>query len=149
NRCRPVLRLLDYAPDQPDPFHISGGAGSRVTLDGLLIVGRGLLVTRPDGDDNENKDDGRDLCELHIRHCTLVPGWSLDTFCEPIHPNEASLEMVRSRTSLCISESIIGTILVASSETQEEPITIEITDSILDATSVDNCALGAPDRPLA
>jgi hypothetical protein len=42
------------------------GRGARVRLDGLMVVGRGLMV------------EG-DLFELSLRDCTLVPGWSLDT----------------------------------------------------------------------
>lgn len=44
NHTRPVLRLLDYRTDQPDPFTISGQKGSRFTLDGLLITGRGIGI---------------------------------------------------------------------------------------------------------
>jgi hypothetical protein len=48
NHARPVIRLLDYVVDRPDPFRISGAAGSRLTLDGLLITGRGVAVFAPE-----------------------------------------------------------------------------------------------------
>ena len=47
-RTRPVLRMLDYMSDKPDAFALSGGAGSRFVLDGLLISGRGLQISGPE-----------------------------------------------------------------------------------------------------
>lgn len=61
NAQRPILRLLDFKTLQPDALSIEGCGGGRVTLDGLLIVGRGLQVEGP-------------LASLTIRHSTLVPG---------------------------------------------------------------------------
>jgi hypothetical protein len=62
---RPVIRLLDWQTDRPDALRIRGEAGSRFTLDGLLVAGRPVQV------------EG-ELKKLTIRHCTLVPGWTLD-----------------------------------------------------------------------
>lgn len=93
---RPVIRLLDWYSNRPDALNIrareeSTGSGDgqkqgnepgtggreceapRIVLDGLLITGRGLHVTGPVG-------------AVVLRHCALVPGWSLEPRCEPHSP---------------------------------------------------------------
>jgi hypothetical protein len=120
-RTRPVLRLLDVRASQPDALSVSGRAGSRVLLDGLLIVGRGIEVHGP-GDEAATGDD---LCELLIRHCTLVPGWALHCDCDPKRPGEPSVTLDGTRAALRVEHSI------------------------LDATGMERVALGAPDEAVA
>jgi len=141
-RTRPVLRMLDYMSDKPDAFAFSGGAGSRFVLDGLLVSGRGLQVTGPDrGDDTGAAPP--DLCEVVIRHCTLVPGWSLDCDCEPNRPNEPSIELIQTTARLVVEHSIIGSIEVTADPTLSDPLGIRISDSIVDATHSGRVALSA------
>lgn len=90
-----------------------------------------------------------DLCEVTIRHCTLVPGWSLHCDCKPQRPNEPSLELEYTRAKINIEYSIIGTVLVEANERANEPQVISISDSILDATSEDRIAFGAYNEGLA
>ena len=137
NRVRPVLRLGDVAVDLPDAFSVSGGPGSRLVLDGLLITGRGVRVYGPDMGQYEERTPPEDLCHLLIRHCTLVPGWKLDVECEPRRPNEPSLELVNTGTQVTIEHSIIGSIYVVADEVRTEPLKIRMSDSILDATDFD------------
>jgi hypothetical protein len=141
-RTRPVLRMLDYMSDKPDAFAISGGAGSRFVLDGLLVSGRGLQITGPERGD-ETGAAAPDLCEVVIRHCTLVPGWSLDCDCEPTRPNEPSIELIQTTTRLTVEHSIIGSIDVTADPTLSDPLAIRISDSILDATHSGRVALSA------
>jgi len=131
-RTRPVLRMLDYMSDRPDAFAISGEAGSRFVLDGVLVGGRGLQITAPERTDEAAS--GPDLCEVVIRHCTLVPGWSLDCDCEPQRPNEPSIELIDTRTKLVVEHSIIGSIEVTADPVASDPLEIDISDSIVDAT---------------
>jgi hypothetical protein len=93
--------------------------------------------------------DAGELCEVTIRHCTLVPGWSLHCDCEPQRPNEPSLELEYTRARINIEHSIIGTILVEANERASEPQVIRISDSILDATSENRLAFGAYNEGLA
>ena len=149
NRVRPVLRLGDVAVDLPDALAVKGGPGSLLTLDGLLITGRGLRIYGPDYDPDEDKHPPEDLCHLHIRHCTLVPGWKLDVECEPRRPNEPSLELIDTGAQVVIEHSIIGSIYVTADAVRTDPVKITLTDSILDATGFDcdepSCvALAAP-----
>lgn len=144
-RTRPVLCLLDMRASQPDALGIGGHAGSRVLLDGLLVVGRGIEVHGP-GDEAAADDD---LCELLIRHCTLVPGWALHCDCDPKRPGEPSVTLDGTRAALRVEHSILGAISVISSERRGEPPPLELCDSILDATGVERVALGAPDEAVA
>jgi hypothetical protein len=162
---RPVLRLLDYRVDQPDPFRISGAAASRFVLEGFLVVGRGILIAGPGhvendpphsdaadegepGDEDATRDgardrsqDHRELCDVAIRHCTLVPGWDLDCDCSPGRPDEPSLTLSYTRTKVVVEHSILGSIQVDGDERRGDPATLRISDSILDATSPDGLAL--------
>lgn len=169
-RTRPVLRLLDLRASYPDALTISGDAGSRVLLDGLLIAGRGIEVQGPadggqvehgeHGEARSNTDAGKnasvghhsasdDLCELVIRHCTLVPGWSLDCDCDPKRPREPSIVLTGSRAGLRIEHSVLGPISVMAPVPRDEPQRIALCDSVLDATSADAVALGAPEELVA
>ena len=148
NRTRPVIRLLDYMTDRPDAFTVSGKKASRFKLDGLIVTGRGMQISGPDRAEPERFAEG-DLCDVTIRHCTLVPGWGLDCDCEPTRPNEPSLELVNTSAKMMIEQSIIGSIYVTADEVQTDPVEIFIRDSIIDATSVERVAIGAPNLPLA
>ena len=153
NGRRPLIRLLDYLVEGPDAFTVSGEAGSRLVLDGLLIFGRGIQVHGPEREE-EMQSPPEDLCRITIRHCTLVPGWTLDNDCEPQRPGEPSLELIDTRTQVLIEHSIVGPIQVTADAVHSDPLDIEINDSIVDATGADcdepRCeALGSPGWPLA
>ncbi len=141
NRARPVIRLLDWQTDRPDHLSVTGAAGSRFTLDGLLITGRGVQI------------EG-ELASVTIRHSTLVPGWSLDPDCEPHRPAEPSLEVINAHPCIVVEHSIIGSIQVNLDEVAMDPLKIRISDSILDATGSEcdgpECeALGASGSAIA
>ncbi len=151
NRTRPVIRLLDWQTDLPDALTVTMAHGSRFTLDGLLITGRPVHVR---GDHMEPARG--DVCpaEVAIRHCTLVPGWALDSDCEPKRPAEPSLELFNVRAQVTIEHSIVGSIQVNEDEVRTDPIPIRVSDSVLDATGsacdTPECeALGAPGYPVA
>jgi hypothetical protein len=135
NRARPVIRLLNYRTDEPDPMRISGERGSRFALDGLLIAENAVRV------------EG-ELDELILRHSTLVPGWGLRSNCEPRQPARPSLELRDApHLRVAVQSSILGSIQVIQNEAQSDPIRISLEDSILDATSRDRGALDSPGHP--
>lgn len=141
NRRRPLIRLLDWQTDLPDNLSVTGEKGSRFTLDGLLIAGRGVQI------------EG-ELSSVTIRHSTLVPGWSLEPDCEPSRPAEPSMEIINAYPCIVLEHSIIGSIQLNLDEVSRDPIPIRISDSIVDATGVDcdspECeALGAAGSVLA
>ncbi len=136
NGTRPVIRLLDWQTNLPDSLNASGESGSRLTLDGLLITGRSVQV------------EGN-MAEVCIRHCTLVPGWELHGDCRPRRPTEPSLEVFNMSTYITIEHSILGLIEVNQEEALMDPLSIRISDSILDASSPERIALRGIDCPVA
>ena len=103
------------------------------TLDGIVVTGRGIQVQG-------------EVAGVTIRHSTLVPGWGIDCNCEPVRPTEPSLELDDAPNCVRIEHSIIGAIQVNRDEVREDPCRIYISDSIVDATSADAIALGAPEK---
>lgn len=147
NGKRPVISLSDTRA-RMDALFIAGDQGSRVTLDGLLILGRGVKICGPKPvvktDRAEKIASQGDLCDVTIRHCTLVPGWSLDAECEPCRGEEPSLDVSNSTAQIKIEHSILGSIELTADEHIQDPVRIQITDSILDATSDSLAALSGP-----
>lgn len=120
---RPTIFLGDRRANQPDPMLISGERGSRFVLDGILVTGRAIEIRQH-------------LDELVIRHCTLVPGWTLHSDCEAHRPGEASLVLASRFGRVDIEHSIVGPIVVQEVDPQvpSEPFKFFARDSILDAT---------------
>lgn len=151
---RPVLRLLDWQTDMPDALRIVLSTGSRATLDGLMIIGRSVAV-RAQAEESEGEADSPPSQEapcrglVEIRHCTLVPGWSLVPDCEPRRPAEPSLEVFNVHAGLRIHHSIVGSIQISQDQVHGDPMPVNIADSILDATSETGEALGGPGHPVA
>ncbi|MFD8086958.1 hypothetical protein ACFV4F_35305 [Kitasatospora sp. NPDC059722] len=138
-RTRPLVRVLDWSSNRPDALHVIGpgpAPGEKppcITFDGLLIAGRGLRVSGGVG-------------AVTVRHCTLVPGWSLDQECNPEHVEEASIELADTPACLRVEHSILGPVVVNADEVHAEPNRVSLCDSVLDATAHGLAALSAPDR---
>jgi hypothetical protein len=174
NLQRPVLKILDYS-EGIDALFVNGEPGSRFTLDGLLISGRGIQINgqgyeplteyveqspseygkeqavqyRKAAEDNYQEPNAKeDLCSVTIRHSTLVPGWDLERDCEPKN-DEPSLRLNYTRAQVKIEYSIVGAIHVEAHQAQSEPVRLHISDSIVDATSNEGVAIGSPTRSIA
>lgn len=102
---------------------ITGGKDDEVILDGLLIVGGTVRV-------------GDELGRLRLRHCTLVPGISLEVDGKPTHGDTPSLIIESKNARVEIDHSILGAISAA----KDAEVTIR--DSIIDATKETNLAYG-------
>jgi hypothetical protein len=118
----PGTGCLDY-PNPPMPTFV---------LDGFLVTGRSLLVTGP-------------VARVTVRHCTLVPGWSLECDCTARRGEEPSIELTSTPAKLVIDRSIIGSIQVTLDEPTGDPIQIDAHDSIIDATSTTLSAISSAD----
>ncbi|HEX3577709.1 MAG TPA: hypothetical protein VHY33_04020 [Thermoanaerobaculia bacterium] len=136
NGARPVVRLLDEKTSGDDAIVVSGPTAEdpsahdpRFILDGLLIAGRGLQI--------QNR-----LSCVVIRHCTLVPRWTLGHDCQPKYEEKPSIELLGTTARIDIAHSIVGSILVDENEVMTDPLRLSISDSIVDATSEDNEAIG-------
>jgi hypothetical protein len=142
---RPVIRLPESYTNRPNALRIARGGdgpaddqggGGRLRLDGILIAGRGLLV------------EGA-LSEVLIRHCTLVPGWSIDADCCPHHGGEPSIELFDTTARLIVARSILGPIEINDSRARSDPAPVSLSDCILDATDCSAKAIHAPDCAVA
>ncbi|HET8934755.1 MAG TPA: hypothetical protein VFN67_15000 [Polyangiales bacterium] len=155
NWTRPVLRLLDWQTDRPDALAVKLAHGSHFTLDGFVVTGRGLCISplepmTPTRERNaiidRHENPRNQVCptELTIRHCTLVPGWTLDCDCQPITPNKESIELRNVRAKVTIEHSILGPIEVRQDEVQTDPIPLLISDSVIDAMDGEREAIVGP-----
>jgi hypothetical protein len=149
NGRRPTLRLLDYMTSQTDPLVVSGGKSSRFTLDGLLITGRGLQVSGSDTNSDSSAANPGDLCDITIRHCTLVPGWGLHCNCDPTRPSEPSIEVMNSTAKIKIQHSILGAIQIIANEAATDPIELCLSDTLWDATKNTLFVLSGPTETVA
>lgn len=141
---RPIIRLIDWGDDTPDALYVTMGQGSRFALDGIMIAGRPLHISAPDQKAEERSPSPRCDSEVLIRHCTLVPGWSLDSECCPKQPSKASLQLYNIQARLTIDHSIVGAIQIQEDEVMADSVPVVIRDSIVDATSPSRFVLSAP-----
>ncbi|TKD35893.1 hypothetical protein [Azotobacter chroococcum] len=142
---RPIIWLPDETTSATDAITIRGGRGSRVILDGLLIAGSAVEVGNRDSGENEGLDAG-ELCELWIRHSTLVPGGSLHPSCDPRRPSAPSVVVENTVARLRVEASIVGAIRILSDGRSREPTPVNLCDSIVDATSEERMAIGGAVR---
>lgn len=155
---RPIFRLLDRKANEPDALDVMLNPGSRLFLEGLLVTGRSLQIKskrqphpaeRAEYGPAIEKNTPPDVLEpadteVVIRHCTLVPGWTLDCDCAPCQPRKGSLHLHNLQGRVTIEHSIVGAIRVYEDEVRAEPLDLRIRDSIVDATSLDRAALSRP-----
>ena len=134
--ARPVIRVADWRAGRPDAIRVVGASGSSLTLDGILVTGRGIEVKGT-------------LDEFTLRHCTLVPGWALQHDCSPRRTNEPSLALSNTSARVRIEHSVIGAIQMSVNSDGTAPLSLQISDSIIDATNLETPALSAPEREIA
>jgi hypothetical protein len=123
NGHRPTLILTGE-------FNLRGGDDSEIVLNGLLISGHRLRVPVV---------AGNLLRRLHLRHCTLVPGWSLSADGAPQSPNEAALLVEVADLKLRAERCILGGLRVV------EGAETDLQDCVLDATTLSRTAYAALD----
>jgi hypothetical protein len=137
---RPVIRLLNWETNRSDSLKIIGiggeGRPASILLDGLVITGRGIKVAG-------------ELTEVKIRHCTLVPGWIQEEDHQSQKSTYPSLRLINTTARLSIESSILGSVMINQDQVQTDPLSVSITDSILDATDPKKKALDASGCPVA
>jgi hypothetical protein len=136
NRMRPVIDLVDFRASRPDAFAVEGSAGSVLVLDGLLITGRGLELQGT-------------FDQVVIRHCTLVPGWSINPDARHRRPSEPSLSLVNASARIEIARSIVGAIHALQEDVTVDSVVLHVSDSIVDATSDQLPAIGTSEGAVA
>ena len=147
---RSVIRLVNETPNQADRLIVRAkpideeepgdlfdcpsvvASRPRLTIDGIVIAGRSVELTGA-------------LGSVEIRHCTLVPGWSLEDDCEPVNRGKPSLELYHTTACVRLRRSIVGSILVDQDELSTDPLDVRIEDSVVDATDSNTDAIGGID----
>jgi hypothetical protein len=129
---------------------VEGDAASTFCLNGLLVAAEpGMspgsptpvaLVHVP-----QNKPDGSPnrLAQLNILHCTLVPGWSVQTNGTPNYPTQPNLIVEPNETKVLVANSIVGAVRTSLLTT------ISASNSIFDTTDRTNVAYAALDNSSA
>jgi hypothetical protein len=112
------------------PLQVAGGVGSRVALNGLLILEQPIEV---------GAGGGNALAALRLSHCTLVPGRTLNIDGTPKSPGAPSVLVELAGAALEIDRSIVGALRV------DEHATASVADSIVDANADTNAAYAALD----
>jgi hypothetical protein len=147
--CRPTIVLPGRRADIDDMI-IACGEGSRVELNGIMVTSHAVRITGHPAD-------------VLLRHCTLVPGWELDSACRPRNGEEPSLILTDlpvleedakapsaqerpapAGTCVELDHSITGTIIVQRDEVDAEPLRLSLRCSIVDATDTELRAVTAP-----
>ena len=124
DQCRPVVAL-------GGELAISGGDGSELTLNGLVLTGAGLRVSAA--------ADGGTLRRLRLVHCTLVPGLAMSPDGTPRQPGTPSLVVETAGTAVELDHCIVGALRIA-------PLaSLSLTACIVDAGDPAAIALAAPD----
>lgn len=122
DRNRPVIWLSDNQPEVSDAISVSGTAGSRFVLDGVLVAQRGIELEGPFG-------------SVVLRHCTVVPPRaSLDR-----RESSAASVVLRDVTGdVSIDRCILGPLTVSGTG---EPARLQLRNSIIDAAADDAYAI--------
>lgn len=126
HKQRIEIRAVDFRcpllvpASEPDiaEMHISGSESSEVILNGLHISN---CILRVHGH----------LGRLTLRHCTLVPGFTLSV---PHHSHQPSLIVESAHTQIEIDHCIVGALHINKSAI------VHITNSIIDATARERVA---------
>ncbi len=126
NGCRPTVILTDT-------LELRGGADSEIAINGLLLAGESLAVPAVNNQ----------LARLDIRHCTLVPGWTLDSAGAPVTPGAVSLSVAIPNVALRARRCVLGALRVMP----ESAARLE--DCVLDATAPARVAFAALDGDAA
>ena len=113
------------------PMKIAGGADSRVSLNGLLILEEPIEIEAA---------GGNALANLELSHCTLVPGRSLTIDGTPNDPGLPSLVVSLAGVGIQIDHAILGAVRV------HEQSTLAAAHSIIDANGDVKVAYAAPDN---
>lgn len=174
NKKRPVIRLLDWQTNQPDALTVMGNSGEYFSLDGIMVTGRGIQLSdnlKQVTIHHSTLVPGWSLdCDCQPE-CPTEP--SLEIFCRSacvviehsilgsIQINPALLDSddeaeiygdiesnEEPETSTESSEAQRARCEGLIEETRLDPIRLCISDSIIDATSPNQEAIGGPGCPV-
>lgn len=138
---RPVIIPVETEGGRPDRFRVRGAEDTdaadppRFTLDGVWVARHSL-------------DLYGSFADVTLRHCTLVPPKNPGASASPEERRLPSLVVHGIPCPISIASSITGRVRVESPETGFEPLPMNVSDSVLDASDLRAPAVfGADDRP--
>jgi hypothetical protein len=135
NRVRPILRLIDKKTRDIHRLDVTGLEGSSLTLDGLLIASEGIRI------------EG-DVSRVNVRHSTLVS--KLGKLFYNVGKHEfSSLQLLNTQANIYVDRSILGPIVASHDSALTDPISLYISNSVLDATDIKIYAVRSKDSILA
>jgi hypothetical protein len=125
---------------------VSGAESSSFYMNGLLIAadpgmapGTPLPAALMHVPAQRPDDSANHLGTLNIQHCTLVPGWSVDSAGAPQFGSDPNLIVEPSGVEVVVSKSILGAVRTSLL------VTVQVADSIIDATDRTHVAYAALD----
>ncbi len=119
NRARPIVRL-----SAPGGMVVEGGAGSRFVLDGVMVAGGAIDVI--------DRSIGGAHLHVHLRHCTLVPGWDPDSMQRSAWRGKESMTLRGAAPALYVEHCILGPVRVETGLAGRQTPVLHVGDSILD-----------------
>jgi hypothetical protein len=135
SRARPILQLIDKKTKDANRLDVTGLEGSSLTLDGLLIASEGIRI------------EG-DLSRVNIRHSTIVS--KLGKLFYNVGKHEfSSLQLFNTQANIYVDRSILGPIVASHDSALTDPISLYISNSVLDATDTKIYAVRSKDSILA
>jgi hypothetical protein len=114
---RPVLRMFEYGGEY-EHIAVFGGAGSSLTIEGLLVAGGPLRLAG---------DNAGAPCRITLRHCTLVPGWDTEPLRDAPWRARPSLIADTAALVLQLDHCIAGALACRG-----RGATLHVADSIVD-----------------
>ncbi|MEO8069879.1 MAG: hypothetical protein ABI652_00630, partial [Acidobacteriota bacterium] len=108
------------------PIALEIGARGKLVLDGLVISGEALHVVVPAGDVESR--------ELVLRHCTLVPGLTLNADGSAASPGAPSLVVDHPFTKVTLEQCVVGALRL------HVDTAVSIVDCVIDAGDGDAVA---------
>ena len=107
------------------PLVLDGGAGAELVLDGFALGGAGLQIPATSG-----------LARVTLRHCTLIPGFTLTRAGAPATAGAVSVTNASADTVLVLENCITGPVVAAAGAQ------LRISDCIIDAGDAAQPAIG-------
>jgi len=124
---RPVLRMFDYHCGTPERIAISGGPGSRFTVDGLMVAGGPLVI-----EELAMHEANQAPCQVSLRHCTLVPGWETEGGRDSPWRGKTSILLGPGSMEIRIDHCIVGIVRMPG-DPQRRVRALHVSDSIVDS----------------
>ncbi len=170
SNVRPHISLVAYETGRSDSLKIRGQSGNRFTLDGLLISGRGMTV---EGDisrlvirhatmvpgwslESVHKLQSHARPSLTVQSpqaCVIIEHSILGTIqvspMPPKVPEANGREEDDAKQQMTDEEAALARCRGMGRNVRLDPISVCVSDSILDATDTDLEAIGAPGCPVA